>query len=166
MKQAEINRALRLAKKTDFGYRRGPSGCYGTYFKLTKSIGIKIYQRDSAWSNRRARALKTSRGWKLASNAFKMMRKVAKHGIAPEGYALIQVTYKDEIRPGLVMQHIEGRHKQPHPDVYEALEKRMKKLRVTHNDMGDCNWKVMKDGKIVLIDWDFGRVQKRKRRKR
>lgn len=137
-----------------------PNGCSGFYFRLPHGCGIKIYGNETA---KTPEELIGCPFWWTAAKAMNVMNRARTKGIgAPKAFCVVPVRFEGEWAVGLVMEHIEGEHKDVSDRKISQLEKKLERHGIYYSDMGSHNWKVQRSGRIVLIDWDWTHIRKGK----
>jgi len=138
-----------------------PCGISGYYFRLPHGCGIKVYANNTG---KTPSDVVASHYWWVAARAMHVMNQARTKGIgAPKAHCLLPVKVDGEWAVGLVMDHIDGKHKNISSKKWGQLRRKLDRHGIQHDDMGSHNWKVQESGRIVLIDWDWTYIRKGKR---
>jgi RIO-like serine/threonine protein kinase len=128
---------------------------------LPHGLGIKIY---SNYTGQSPSDVVASHYWWVAAKAMNVMNRAKTKGIAaPKAYCVVPVKFHGKWAVGLVMEHIEGKHKNISDKKWDKLYKKLERHGVQYSDAGSHNWIVQESGRIVLIDWDWTSIRKGKR---
>lgn len=134
---------------------RGPKGGYGTYFKITRSKGVKVLRG----SYKSFMAAMNSSQMREAIKERDLMIEASKSGVTPKCYGVTVVQRGSSFRVGIVMEHLGstrlrdlGLDEEEEERIIMELEDQVRDSGVTHNDLHP--WNVMvKDGKYYAIDF-------------
>jgi tRNA A-37 threonylcarbamoyl transferase component Bud32 len=125
---------------------RGTSGCFGTYYRLNKSVGAKEITH-----------IQKKRSSKIEYNNLKEARRRCR--LVPKPYLLLQIG-KNYI---IFMEHIEGK-KAYNLEAIEILKKHLRAKGIFHRDLHQQNV-INSDGTYRPIDFGGNYIRFKKREK-
>lgn len=140
-------------------------GCHGEYriFNRAKTRGIKIF-----YANCETKAeMYRDWSWDMAKKEFAGLKRASKAGLSPKVYKLVIVENKGEYSPAVIMQHIKEHDREYDYSDSHALEKKLQKIGINHNDMHSGNVVFCsKLRKLLAIDFAMATIKKRRRKKK
>lgn len=131
-------------------HRDAPSGCYGTYYRISPTVGMKLLNVEPYKS---VKDLIQSRHWRTAYKEYHLLKDAQKSGFTPKPYRVVAVKYLEEdsiepgyrYQPGIMMQHINGDEGDDYVSLEAATRVAKKLERLTgliHDDFNGHNVKV------------------------
>lgn len=125
-----------LRKKMNVGSDKG--GCYGEYYQITKTKGIKIANKSFL----NEKKLKASKQYKDFVEEFNFLKFLKKTDLTPKPYELLIFKHKNRFYVGIVMQHFDGPSlsDKNHDDDKESkiiarLHSKLTKHKINHKDL-------------------------------
>lgn len=143
--------------------RRSSSGSFGTYFKVSRDVGVKLIR--SKYKHRTVQGLKRSEVWGQAVDEAAALKQAEDSGFTPAFYELIPIKIGKFYFAGLVMEHFDGQEYElarPWDEDMKShsilkwisdAQKTLNRLGVSHNDIHSQNVLVLKNGRMVLVDF-------------
>jgi RIO-like serine/threonine protein kinase len=133
----------------------GPKGGYGTYFKITRSKGVKVLR--GSFSS--FLAAMNSGTMKLAMKERDLMNEAHSSGVTPKCFGVTVVQRGNSFRVGIIMEHLGSvrlrdlkMDEEEEERIIMELEEQVSSAGVTHNDLHP--WNVMVKGdKYYAIDF-------------
>jgi tRNA A-37 threonylcarbamoyl transferase component Bud32 len=137
---------LRKKKKTG-------GGSYGSYYKISKTRGVKVLYSEGFTSKRKAL---TSEVYKDAKLEASLLKQAQATGIVPRCYGVTLVKKGKEYAVGIVMQHLGNKtladSSYCETAAYDEIMEKFEEFDIYHSDLHAENIMVYR-GKIYAIDF-------------
>lgn len=156
-------------------------GSYGTYYRISKTKGIKVISTDKSL-HLTIKDLKSSLRWKLAKREFNLQKKASKLPFVSRPYKLIPIFLPEtgSYYPAIIMDHIEGKslisykrmkrcvlnlgrkkiHFSNFHDLRESFRKELRSIHIKHGDIFERNVLIQKDKSVKLVDFGLAKIIK------
>jgi len=137
--------------------RDDDSGSYGSYFRITRKVGIKVmkFKKNGGYDLRKA--LLKSGIYKEAVKEYKMIKEARRRSkMVVKTYGLKTFKYIDQWYVGILLEHISGTSlsEKNSPDkVMDNLMGVMRKVKVFIYDHNTCNFIKQRDKGWRIIDF-------------
>lgn len=140
-------------------------GAFGRYYRLSIRRGLKVLRTNHGDElPKTLKELECDDLYRQAKKELKLLKKAQRSGCTPKGYEVVAIKFKHGYAPGIVMQHIKGRHYDDSgftndPWYEEACKKAIRKLsavKIRHNDIHGENVIITGRGRrkrLYIIDF-------------
>lgn len=113
------------------------SGSFGSYWKISKTRGIKIFHGSKIDS---------------VKKEAKYLNMAASIGLAPKCHEIVYVEGDDKIRLGIIVSHVQGKRGLPSDKIMEDIDSRLRGIGISHNDLSERNI-ITHKGKSKIVDF-------------